>query len=370
MDLSFWEKDLYFDDVDFTIIGGGITGLSTAFHLRENHPEAKIIVLERGTLPSGASTKNAGFACFGTLSEILYYLENEPEEVIYALIKKRYEGLQALRKLLGDESIGYHSDGGHEVFLDTEKERWERALNEMDRINHWIEPIFGEAMFKRGQNDFGLEKIIGLIENPFEGNLHPAKMIRTFQNLVATLNVPVLNGMEVTEITDTGAGVELEINNDFQFKTSKVFICTNGFASSLADLDILPARGQVVVTSEIPELKLKGNFHINEGFYYFRNVGNRVLLGGGRNLDFEGETTETFGLTETIQQRLEDYLREIILPGHSFEIAHRWSGIMGMGSARNPIIRQLSDNVYCGVRLSGIGVAIGTLVGKELAELL
>lgn len=369
MDLSFWERDLFFSNIDFTVIGGGITGLSTAYHLKINHPDAKIIVLEKGILPSGASTKNAGFACFGTLSEILYYLENESEEAIYALIKKRHEGLQALRALLGDEAIGYHPDGGHEVFLNTEKEKWEKALSEMDRINRWIKPIFGEAVFKRGQNDFGLDKIIGLIENPFEGNLHPAKMIQSFQNLVTSLDVVVLNGMEVTGIIDTGVGAELEISNNFEFKTSKVFVCTNGFASDLVDLDILPARGQAVLTSPIRDLKLKGNFHINEGFYYFRNVGDRVLLGGARNLDFEGETTTEFGTTERIQQRLENYLKEIILPGQSFEISHRWSGIMGMGKERNPIIKQISEHIYCGVRLSGIGVSIGTLVGKELAEL-
>ena len=104
-------------------------------------------------------------------------------------------------------------------------------------------------------------------------------------------------------------------------------------------------------------------------YYYIRNFEDRILIGGGRNLDFEGETTTEFNQTEKIQNRLEQLLKEVILPNHDFQIAHRWSGIMGMGSSKNPIVSQLSENVYCGVRLGGMGVAIGSLIGQELAEL-
>ncbi len=83
MNLSFWELETYFKNVDFTIIGSGIVGLSTAYHLRKKNPEAKIVIIEKGMLPEGASTKNAGFACFGTLSEVLWYLESHSEEEVY-----------------------------------------------------------------------------------------------------------------------------------------------------------------------------------------------------------------------------------------------------------------------------------------------
>lgn len=58
------------------------------------------------------------------------------------------------------------------------------------------------------------------------------------------------------------------------------------------------------------------------------------------------------------------------MPNQDFEIEHRWSGIMGLGSSKNPIVEQLSHNVFCGVRLGGMGVAIGSLIGTELADLI
>jgi glycine/D-amino acid oxidase-like deaminating enzyme len=108
---------------------------------------------------------------------------------------------------------------------------------------------------------------------------------------------------------------------------------------------------------------------LDRGYYYFRNIGNRILLGGGRNLDFEGETTTEFGETEMIQKKLELLLKEVILPQQDVEIAHRWSGIMGIGNSKKPIVSQLSEHIYCGVRMGGMGVAIGSLVGQELADL-
>jgi glycine/D-amino acid oxidase-like deaminating enzyme len=67
---------------------------------------------------------------------------------------------------------------------------------------------------------------------------------------------------------------------------------------------------------------------------------------------------------------LENLLKQVILPNQDFKIAHRWSGIMGMGKTKNPIVKQLSDNVFCGIRLGGMGIAIGTLIGQQLADLL
>ena len=73
--------------------------------------------------------------------------------------------------------------------------------------------------------------------------------------------------------------------------------------------------------------------------------------------------------TDIIQNSLKKILRETILPNTSFEIEHSWSGIMGVGNQKKAIVKPISDNVFCGVRLGGMGVAIGSLVAKELAEL-
>ena len=367
--LSFWEIKNWFSDVDFTIVGSGIVGLHAALRLRERFPEKKIIVLEKGILPEGASTKNAGFACFGSLSEIIDDLKNQSEEEVFNLIAKRGQGLQLLRKNLGDEIIDFQPNGGYELFLENEKDTFEECLNKMDEVNQLLFPLYQQPVFKQQEDQFGFKKIKSTtIYNSFEAQIDTGKMMQSLLKLALSKGILLLNNQKVTDFIEQADEVKV-LTNDFQFSTKKLFFATNGFASHLTQNEVKPARAQVIVTKPIPNLKIKGTFHLDKGYYYFRNIENRILFGGGRNLDFEGETTTNFGTTNLIQEQLERLLKEVILPEYSFEIDHRWSGIMGMGETKNPIVKQLSNHVYCGVRLGGMGIAIGSLIGKELADL-
>jgi glycine/D-amino acid oxidase-like deaminating enzyme len=203
-----------------------------------------------------------------------------------------------------------------------------------------------------------------------EGQLDTGKMMQALLDLALANPNPIriLNGVRVTGYTDLGSEVAVSTPH-FEFSARKLLLATNGFAGELGTGDVAPARAQVLVTDPIPGLSVKGTFHMDEGFYYFRNAGQRLLFGGGRNLDPEGETTAEFGQTALIQGSLEGLLREVILPGTPFRIAHRWSGIMGVGPQKKPIVTKHSENVACGVRLGGMGVAIGSQVGRELAGL-
>lgn len=370
MQLSFWEIKNWFSNVDYTVVGSGIVGLHCAIHLRERFPNSKILVLERGILPQGASTKNAGFACFGSLSEIIDDLKSHTEEEVIQLIQKRWSGLQLLRKRLGDETIDFKPYGGYELFLKDDENSYQECLQKMPFINDILKPLFKNEVFTKEVDRFDFQGIHEyLIFNPFEAQIDTGNMMHALLKEAISKNILILNQAEVSTFTDTPKGVEVVVN-EYSFVTKKLLFATNGFASQLTDNAVKPARAQVVITEPIKDLYIKGTFHLDKGYYYFRNFENRILLGGGRNLDFEGETTTELHQTEIIQNRLEQLLKEVILPHHEFTIAHRWSGIMGMGSSKNPIVSQLSENVYCGVRLGGMGVAIGSIIGQELAELL
>lgn len=370
MNLSYWEIKNWFTDVDFTIVGSGIVGLHCALQLRVQFPESKILILEKGMLPQGASTKNAGFACFGSLSEIIDDLNSHTEEEVIQLIQKRWSGLQLLRKKLGDAAIDFKPHGGYELFLKDDDASYNECLQKLPFINEILKPLFRADVFSKEVDRFAFENIKEYsIFNPFEAQIDTGTMMQNLMKKAISDNILILNQIEVTAFEDKQNYVEVAID-DFLFKTNKVLFATNGFASKLTNNEVKPARAQVLITEPIDNLDIKGTFHLDKGYYYFRNFENRILLGGGRNLDFEGETTTELAQTEIIQNRLEELLKNVILPHQEYKIAHRWSGIMGLGNSKNPIVSQLSDNVYCGVRLGGMGVAIGSLVGKELAELI
>ena len=372
MNYSYWEYDSFFNSVDVTIIGGGIVGLNAAIALKKQSPSLKVVLLEKGVVTMGASLRNAGFACFGSASELLDDLKSRSEQQVFELVERRYKGLLQLRAILGDTAIEYEPLGGYEVFDD--EKSFEESKNALPQFNSALKSITGEkenyVVSDNKMAGFGFKNFSHMIESKGEGILNTGKMVRALIQKASEAGVILINGVELKNFTEEENGVFLQTSWQ-GFKTKKLLFATNAYTSLLVNtLDVKPARAQVLITEPVKGLKIKGAFHYDKGFYYFRNVGERLLFGGGRNLDFEGETTTELVVTEEIQTSLEKLLTERILPGQPFKVERRWSGIMGMGSGdKSPIIKPLSTSVFCAVRLGGMGVAIGTLVGQEAAQM-
>ncbi len=371
---SYWEKTSFLENFDVVIAGSGIVGLSAAWELRKKSPKLNILVIERGSIPSGASTRNAGVACFGTVSEILEDLKTHSEDEVFSLIEKRWRGLELLKSNLGSRNIGFEALGGYELFLDSQKDEYEKCQEKIGYINQHLSPIIGSfTSFKSSDTKiekFGFKKVKHIIENVAEGQIDSGKMM--YSLLINTLQSGVfpMFGTEIESYKEQDDHVEIHCSNGVKIKSKKLLIATNGFAKKLLpELDLKPARAQVLITEEIPDLKIKGAFHFDYGYYFFRNVGQRILFGGGRNLDFKTEETTEFGTTQKVQDQLEKYLKETILPDIPFEVSQRWSGIMAMGSQKSPLIKRISPRIFCSVRMSGMGVAIGSQTGLDAANL-
>jgi hypothetical protein len=216
---------------------------------------------------------------------------------------------------------------------------------------------------------FGFSGISQMIYNAFEGQIHTGKMMRALLNKVYEQGILVLNNCVISAIEHAEDHIHL-VSSQGSFKADKVILATNAFANQLyPGLEVTPGRGQVLVTKPIPGLKIKGTYHFNEGYYYFRNIDDRVLFGGGRNIDFNAEATHAFGHTDEVKDKLTEYLHNIILPGQNAEIDYWWSGIMGFGEEINPIVKEVEPNIFCAVRCNGMGVAMGSLIGEEVADL-
>ena len=319
MHVSYWEQESFYNDIDYAIIGSGIVGLSSAIELRNKYPNAKIVVLERGFLPSGASTKNAGFACFGSPTEILDDLNKMSEEEVFAMVEKRWKGLANLKQLLGEENLGFEAFGSCELFTEDDTAIFNNTIKKLDYLNDFLRPIFGEDVFEIKDEliaEFGFANIEHVIANRFEGQIDTGKTMVALLDLAKEKDISILNGVEVKQINQ-GTNKVIIVLVNFDLEAKNVLIATNGFAKQLLpELNVEPARAQVLITEPIEGLKLKGTFHYEQGYYYFRNVGKRVLFGGGRNLDLEQENTTDISLTMIIQNKLDDLLKNVILRPH------------------------------------------------------
>jgi len=377
MGWSFWEKDTWLQQNDIVIIGAGFVGLWTAYKLKMKYPDLKITILEKGIIPTGASTRNAGFSCFGSVSELMYDVALMGESTMLDVVDMRYRGLKQINETFKAEQIDYHNWGGYELFGKNEQYPVARLKDDIYYLNNLLFKVLGlrhtfhETSEKIGE--FGFQNIEALAFSPTEGQLHPGKLVKALQNVVQEKGVNILYNITVEDFESNKSGVIINTNCVGELKANQLIICTNAFTKNLIpNLDVEPARGQVFITEPIPGLQIKGTFHFDEGYYYFRNLGNRLLLGGARNKAFEEENTDVFLTTSTIQDALESFMMQTILPTGSKmpEIEMRWSGIMGVGKVKQPIIQELQPNVFCAVRMSGMGVSIAPEVADRVIQVI
>ncbi|MCB0724570.1 MAG: FAD-binding oxidoreductase [Ignavibacteriae bacterium] len=373
--LSFWEKNSFLN-WDYIIVGSGLVGLSVACSIREKNPKAEVLILEKGIFPTGASTKNAGFACFGSLSEILSDIEANGESRTVEIIEKRWRGIDELRKRLGDENIGYENYGGSELVFD----RNINIVDQIDYVNELLKGVFkGEVFTRRDEliDQYGFNKgyVKGLVYSQLESQLDTGKMMRSYIKYAGTLGIQIINGCEVKHFEQTTDGADVTtyhsiLNEDVVFKAKNMVICANAFTRYIVpSAPFRPGRGQILVTDPIPGLKFKGVFHFDEGFYYFRNYGERVIFGGARNTALEEEATDRFEHNHEILMHLKWILDTIILPGQDYGISDAWTGIMAFSENKLPVVEK-HDGVMMVMSCNGMGVALSSLTGQEVAEMI
>ena len=382
MPTGYWETEHLLRPVDFTVIGAGIVGMSTALHLKRERPEASVRLLERSPLSSGGTTRNAGFACFGSAGEWLDDLSALGPEELARLIRMRAEGLAELVALLGTDPVSLQWTGGWELLSDSPEDQTlaMRIGRELDRLQSVATPILQDALSSvhpaaGGQPalDWDVDRARQLgasraIHLPWEGMLHTGQMVSAFHSALDASGVNRLHGIEVHHLEEHNQGWTLETSAG-SLLTGKVGLCTNGLAAHIIDgLDVQPVPNRVLVL-KVPEDSLPtGTYHLDRGYLYMRTLDScHVLFGGGRHWgislplpperDVESEAHWDAALEQAANRWVEVEA-----------VTHRWTGWLGVGRDRRPLIGESQPGLYHAVRMGGMGVAIGTGVGRQLAE--
>jgi hypothetical protein len=372
MNWSFWEKDTWWENLDVLIVGAGITGLSTAISLKEAKPRLRIAVVDRNTWTGGASTRNAGFACFGSPTELLANEKQMGRDAMLQLVERRYQGLLLLRTRIGDAALRFAPCGGHEIFLAEDGPAYQECLGALDGLNQGLKDIlpYSPAFFPSKP---GLGWAWGdakLISAPAEGRIHPGRMVEALATMATSKGVLVATGVKVSRWWDADDHVKVVIGEGNEVSVGQLILTTNGFTPELfPQLPVQPGRNQVLITTPIGGLTWDGCFHYQQGYGYLRRVGDRVLIGGFRHLDRERESTGVLGENEDLINHMKAWLSENILPARGWEVEMTWSGILGLGDTPAPLLGHVSNRVIAAVRLGGMGVALGSLLGQGAAML-
>lgn len=366
---SYWEQTSLLAAADYCVIGAGLTGLQTALAIKKQLPAATVLVIERGPFSQGASTRNAGFSCFGSPTELLEDLSSSSAAAVWDTVARRYEGTQRLAQQHG-AAVDFQQLGGYEIFYD--QAAYTAVLDQLPALNQELARITGQHnVWAAVDSAPGVAANTWLLYNRLEGQLHPGLLVQRLEQQCHAAGIRLLFGLKVEQVIEEAQGLQLRLPIG-RLQVGQLVYSTNAFTPHLLPhLDIVPARNQVLLTHPIPNMQLRGCFHRERGYIYFRNVGNdRLLIGGARHLDKDRESTDQFGEnTFLVNHLLADLRRGSAYPVAQVDIAYSWSGIIAQGSSKAPIVERISPRQVVAARLAGMGVALSAAIGEQAAVL-
>ena len=370
--LSIWEQESFYAPKDIIIVGAGLMGLWSAWELLQQNPSLRIVILERNSSPLGASTRNAGFACFGSPTELMSDMETMGTNDMLQVVEMRYKGIEKIKQHFSDEAIGFEHCGGYEC-INKDSRFWPAFDDRISQLNKLLKDITGHrSIFKYAGNklgDLGLQHFDTLMENSTEAALHSGKLVQTLTQQLLIKGVSILSGFAVKEWQKGQQGFEVLSENQQSIKGTQLIFCTNAFSNSLLNTTTVePGRGQIILTSPITNLSMKGTFHFDEGYYYWRHLGNRILLGGGRNAAFDAENTTDMNGSDIIRNTLASFLQKHLSPAIQYTIEHSWSGIMGFTENKRPFTGYVKEGAYLAIACNGMGVALTPMIAEKVAS--
>jgi gamma-glutamylputrescine oxidase len=333
--------------VDVAVVGGGVTGLSCALALAGEGKRVR--VHEARTIASGASGRNGGFALRG--AAVPYYegrkrLGAERAAALWRLTERtldRMEGLagDALRRV---GSLRLAADEQERGELIAEHE----ALRRDGFDAEWIDAPGGRLA----------GRYVGGVLHPRDGAVHPGRWIRRLASHAAEAGAELREHDRV----ETLSGLDAEV----------VVVASDGYPSGLLgpveDL-VRPTRGQVVTTEPLAERLYERPHYARHGFDYWQQLPDgRLVIGGRRDINLQGESTAEESTTPEIQAALEALIRELV--GRLPAITHRWSGIFGTSPDELPLVGPVPshDGVWVSRGYSGHGNVLGLACGELVAK--
>lgn len=358
---------------DVAVIGGGFTGVSTAWHLSRRFPARRIVLLEAKALANGASGRNGGQA----LNWINGVETDDPEAA-----RRIYDVTRGGIDLIAELADRYHLDAGLDrrgcLEVHTSARAAEAAHARVERLNR-----AGIPLAWRPAAATAVHGAHGAVHDPTAARVNGAALLRGLRPVLLEQGVAVYEQTPVLAV-DEGATIRLRTPHG-AVRAAAIVLATNAYTPALGYFrdGILPLHSHVIATAPLPDALWSAlGWSAHDGFaddldrvaYGSRTAGGRLLFGGGGNdaytylyggrSVFRGAGTPAFAA-------IERHLHAYFPAAAGVPIAYRWTGTLAITLDRvcSMGVRGEHRNVYYALGYSGHGVALAMLAGRVLCDL-
>jgi glycine/D-amino acid oxidase-like deaminating enzyme len=365
---------------DLAIIGGGFTGVSTAYHVARRFPQRRVVLLEATSLANGASGRNGGLA----LNWINGIGTDDPD-----LTRKVYDltsaGLIAIQTLIEHERllVDHRFDGT--LTLHTSPERAEAAHAEAEYLCRLGIPV---RFLHRSElaSHFDARGVSGATLEPGTGQINGAQFVRGLRPTLEERGVAIYEQTPVLRIR-TGRIIRLTTPQGAVCAPA-VVLATNGYTGKLGLFRdaLFPLHSSVLATAPLsPEQQQNLGWRAFAGFaddldriaYGSLTRTGHLVFGGGSNQAyaylFNNRTRlpPESAVARRAQAAIAQTLAGYFPSASTLPIAYRWSGVLDITLNRQPLWGRCGEyrNIYYALGYSGHGITLANLAGEFIADL-
>ena len=333
---------------DVAIVGGGIAGIATAYHVARGG--ARAIVLEARTVAEAASGRNAGFLLAGVAENFVAACRRYGETNALRVWRFTKRNQALVRALVAEHGIACDLEWNGSAQVAGDEEEWGEVRASAERLG------------REGVRVRLVDEDRAAIYDD-DGELHPVRYVR------GLARAAVAAGARIHEASCAVAVSASEVRTaSARITAGSVVLCTNAYASHLAQLRVRPVRGQMLATAPVDRRVFPRPAYAHRGYRYWRQrADGRILVGGWRDTAPDEEVGEEERTTARIQEQLDGFLLE---RAPEAKVTHRWAGTMGFSHDALPFVGRLTNGVYVNAGFTGHGMAFATATGELVADVL
>lgn len=358
---------------DVAIVGGGLAGLSAAYHLLKRQPWLNVVVLEASRIGAGASGRSTGMLGPGVGQSLPALVKSRGPEVAKALYRATLRAVDDVEALVAAEKIDCELVRGGQLVVGRGGSRLAELASTLEALGLPGEVLDAAQLSRRIQLCHGT----GAVLLPDAATLHPGKLLAALAARVVAMGGRIFEGARVTEV-GRGAPVRLTVEGSGPRGVSadQVVLATAGYTANLDVLRgrVLPVHLQVLVTEPVNLDELgwatrEGVLDARRVFNYFRlTADDRIVFGGG---------APRYQWGGSLKDNSEAPLRALERELHAtfptkLTVAGGWTGVIGYVADALPAISRWSHNraVVHAVGWCGHGVALSIASGAWVTRML
>ncbi len=368
------------ETADLCIIGGGYTGISTAYHFSQRYPGKRVVLLEAKSLANGASGRNGGM-----MLNWVYGAGWMSDEITARVYQATNQTIDSIEQIIHEHSldVSYRRDGCFEVF--TDEQRASDAQAEVAHLNSIGVPIqFWDAAQVRQK--INLNGIYGGLFDPNEGQLNGVQFVRGLRPVLEARGVKIYENTAVTKISE-GPTIEVTTTHG-SVKAKAIVLATNGYTGKLGYFRkaFFPLHSHVFATDPLSEETARQigwqgaagfSDDLNRLSYATRTREGHLVFGGGSNISYAylfNNRTAFPGTPDSARAAFADMQRtmgQYLTGSGGLPRTYCWTGTLAITLRRNCFmgVRGEYNNVYYALGYSGHGVTAANMAGKVLTDL-